>query len=48
MRRNLAAGLQILACIGLPVGGAITADLGGFLIGASVSAFVIGLAVEGA
>ena len=41
-----AAALQALGLIGLPVGGLIAADTGGFIVGLSVSAIYLGLAME--
>lgn len=38
--------LQIAGLIGLPVGGYLTGGVGGLLIGASVSAGYVGLALE--
>ena len=42
-----ALALQALGLIGLPLGGLIAADTGGFIIGASVSVIYLGLAMEG-
>ena len=41
-----AAALQALGLIGLPLGGLLAADIGGFLVGASVSVIYLGLAME--
>jgi hypothetical protein len=42
----IAALLQALGLIGLPVGGFMVADAGGGIIGLSISLAYIGLAVE--
>lgn len=38
--------LQVLGLLGLPVGGGLVAGWGGAVIGGSVSAIYVGLAVE--
>lgn len=42
----VAAILQLVALAGFPVGGFMAASWGGFVIGASVSAGYVGLAIE--
>lgn len=38
--------LQLAALVGLPTGGFLIADAGGAVVGASVSAMYVGLALE--
>lgn len=44
----LALVLQMLGLVGLPAGGYMVADGGGLVVGLSVSALYIGMAVDGA
>ena len=43
---RLALVLQLLGLAGLPIGGVILGDLGGAVIGASVSAVYVGAAMD--
>lgn len=42
----IALALQIVALVGFPVGGALSAGWGGAVVGASASALYVGLAAE--
>lgn len=39
--------LQIVALVGLPIGGYLVGDIGGAVVGASVSVGYVGLSLEG-
>ncbi len=41
-----ALALQVVALVGLPVGGSLSAGWGGAIVGASASALYVGLAAE--